>query len=203
MSFLNVESVSVFSNQIFEIDMNDLKYQINRNNLYDEDDYEYKHKPVSQNINKKSNLNKKNNSYDKKSNLNRKNNLYEQPPIIFADDLFKQIFGNLDELEKSSSAKSKTPLCNNPQCDHSDYEENEPHYLQQQINVSTIDDLITLGKTYHCKKNKEYNGVSLRILCDLVGPLNELKDMIGMKTVKESIFNQIVFFLQGLNKRPT
>jgi SpoVK/Ycf46/Vps4 family AAA+-type ATPase len=163
--------------------------------LYEEDNNEYKHTPsfkISDNSNKRPNLNRKNNQS------------YGQPPIIFSDDLFKQIFYSTDDdLDKNRSNKIKTPICNNPYCDHKDFTEDETPVTTQQMNVNNIDDLITLGKTYHCKKNKEYNGVSLRILCDLVGPLNELKDMIGMKTVKECIFNQIVFFLQGLNKRPS
>jgi len=61
--------------------------------------------------------------------------------------------------------------------------------------------LINLGKTFHCKKNNILNDVNLRILYDLIEPLTELNNMIGMKQLKEQICNQIVFFLQDLNHK--
>ena len=61
--------------------------------------------------------------------------------------------------------------------------------------------MITLGKSYHCKKNKDFNGINLRLLCNMVPPLMELQKMIGMKEVKEHMVNQILFFLQGFNKK--
>ena len=68
-------------------------------------------------------------------------------------------------------------------------------------NINCLDDLISLGKSYHCKCNKEYFGVNLKILCDLVVPLTELKNMVGMEKVKTNIINHIIFFLQGFNKK--
>lgn len=66
-------------------------------------------------------------------------------------------------------------------------------------NINTIDDLIVLGKTYHCAQNTHYNSLNLRLICDLIEPLTELKNMIGLKSVKENIVNHIIFFLQGIN----
>lgn len=86
--------------------------------------------------------------------------------------------------------------CNNPLCDHI---ERDTVIDYVDYSISTLDDIISLGKTYHCKNNKEYNGVSLKILCDLVQPLTELQSLVGMTDVKTSIINQIVFFLQGFN----
>ena len=101
--------------------------------------------------------------------------------------------------------------CRNPLCDHIDFTQEEkanPDHMKEYIlrnqsikQIRNIDDLIVLGKLYHCKKNKEYNGISLRILCNLVGPLTELSNLIGMTSVKESIVNQIIFFLLGFNKK--
>jgi hypothetical protein len=162
-----------------------------KKHIIDEDNHEYKHKSIFK-ITQNKNINKKN-------NLNKKNSNDHPPTIIFTNDIFKQMFGNIDDPnDKDNLFKLKTTKCNNPNCDHL---EGETQTITQ-INVTSINDLITLGKLYHCKKNKEYNGVNLRILCNLVGPLNELNDMIGMKNVKESIFNQIIFFLQGLNNKP-
>ena len=56
---------------------------------------------------------------------------------------------------------------------------------------------------YHCKNLKEYKGIDLKILFDLIEPLSELSKMIGMKEVKENMVNQIIFFLQKLNQKET
>lgn len=125
--------------------------------------------------------------------------------LIFIKDI---LFGGLDERiksagggEKAKTAKdaaNKKDACPNPDCDHKDTEGKIKKLEIKEI--KDIDDLINLGKTYHCKKNKEYEGLDLKILCNLVNPLTELKNMIGMTNVKDSIVNQILFFLQGLNK---
>jgi len=41
--------------------------------------------------------------------------------------------------------------------------------------------------------------MNLRILCNLVNPLTELNNMVGMANVKEHMVDQILFFLQGFN----
>ena len=96
--------------------------------------------------------------------------------------------------------------CNNPLCDHLDYNENELEEIKNRPleipnEIKNIDDLIELGKKYHCKKNRIYYGLNLRLLCNLVEPLTKLKNMIGMKSVKENMVNQIIFFLQGFNQK--
>jgi hypothetical protein len=97
--------------------------------------------------------------------------------------------------------KFKNIECTNPFCDHKTYEEDSTDVDKSQVTeIKDIDDLITLGKTYHCQKNKEFNGINLRLLCNLVPPLTELKSLIGMKSVKDHMVNQILFFLQGFNK---
>jgi hypothetical protein len=89
--------------------------------------------------------------------------------------------------------------CNNPLCDHKLLGKDLIVGMPSKIN--SIDDLIILGKSYHCKRNKIYNGLNLKILCNLVVPLTKLKNMIGMASVKENILSQIIFFLQGLDKK--
>jgi hypothetical protein len=88
-------------------------------------------------------------------------------------------------------------ICPNPLCDH---KVGGTYTKITDLNeFRDIDDLIKLGKTYHCKENKEYNGLNLEILCKLVNPLSKLKSLVGMSDVKINIINQIVFFLQELN----
>lgn len=111
-----------------------------------------------------------------------------------------------DSSDSDSSDNEKELECNNPYCDHKEFtseeKSNNRHKNQERPKeIKTIDDLIELGKKYHCKKNTSYYGVNLRILCNLVEPLTKLKNMIGMKNVKENMVNQIVFFLQGFNQK--
>lgn len=69
-------------------------------------------------------------------------------------------------------------------------------------NIKTIDDLIEIGKTYNDRKRKRHN-LNLHILNNLVEPLTELKNMIGMKDVKKIIFDQLIYYLQQLDDKNT
>lgn len=89
--------------------------------------------------------------------------------------------------------------CLNPKCDHK-YNKKFKQEIEDR-EVKTIDDLIFYGYLYHCKNLKEYKGIDLKILFDLIEPLSELSKMIGMKEVKENMVNQIIFFLQKLNQK--
>lgn len=91
--------------------------------------------------------------------------------------------------------------CKNPLCNHKNYDDDPTPFNINIKSINSIDDLIILGKTFHCKKNNVLNGVNLRILYDLIEPLTELKNLIGMKQLKEQICNQIVFFVQDLNHK--
>jgi SpoVK/Ycf46/Vps4 family AAA+-type ATPase len=62
--------------------------------------------------------------------------------------------------------------------------------------IKTIDDLIELGLSYDPLTADKYS-VNLKRLNKLVEPLTELKNVIGMKSVKESIIDQLVYFLQS------
>lgn len=67
-------------------------------------------------------------------------------------------------------------------------------------NISSIDDLIELGKSYNSRKRKRYN-MDLKLLHNLVEPLTELKNMIGMQDVKKIIFDQLIYYLQKLDDK--
>jgi hypothetical protein len=157
-------------------------YQINIKPCFD-----FEKKCVNMNINPKKN--------DKKgSEFNKVNT---------NDDLIRIIVDGTNIDENSNDEQEDPELCKNPLCDHKNFTEDELNLQEDAflVNISNIFDLINLGKTYHCKKNKVYYGINLRILCNLVQPLTELNDLVGMKKVKENIIDQIVFFLQGFNKK--
>ena len=60
--------------------------------------------------------------------------------------------------------------------------------------VSSIKDLINIGKT-----NKFYKNINILILWDILPYLEELDNMIGMEGVKETIFYQLVYYLQNMH----
>ena len=98
----------------------------------------------------------------------------------------------------NQSPHKKSTECKNPLCNHKTKDEDPTEIQIPTISeIQNIDDLIALGKSYHCKKNTEFVGMSLRLMCNLIPPLTELKNMVGMENVKENIVNQILFFLQG------
>ena len=81
----------------------------------------------------------------------------------------------------------KEDMCLNPKCDH---KYNKKFKLEiEGRDIKSIDDLIYYGYLYHCKNLKEYKGIDLKILFDLIKPLSELSKMIGMKEVKENMQN--------------
>jgi hypothetical protein len=115
-------------------------------------------------------------------------------------DIIKMLM--IDDTHPSDSEEEQSESedidCSNPLCDHKENTKMKPVFFAE---IKDIHDLIALGKTYHCKTNKIYNGVNLRILCDLVPALTDLSNLVGMSNVKQNIINQIVFFLQGFNEK--
>ena len=113
---------------------------------------------------------------------------------------------NRDLLKDKDKDKEKEliikPICPNFLCNHKTFEEDPIEVEFEKITtINNIDDLINLGKAYHCQKNTHYSNIDLKLLCNLVNPLTELQNMVGLKNVKESMVNQILFFLQGFNQK--
>ncbi len=146
-----------------------------------------------------------------RGNKRKHTNNNNSPVPIKKSKLDEELIKKIMSINDGSSSDSDSngdgnnnvqSQCINPLCDHKSYkkgdEVNKPPMIPMKIN--NIDDLIELGKMYHCKKMTEYCGLDLRILCNLVVPLTKLKNMVGMQSVKENMVNQIVFFLQNLDK---
>jgi len=136
---------------------------------------------------------------EKKDSENDSDSDLPRMPMFFRIILNAPPDGNNPNSNQNQSPKVPEPLaCKNPLCDHKTFEENpEPVAISNIQQISHINDLIEIGKTYHCKKNQEYAGMNLRLLCNLIAPLTELNRMIGMESVKEQVISQILFFLQG------
>lgn len=112
--------------------------------------------------------------------------------------------GNYPMITNGGPPNNDPPksTCNNPLCNHKTFEECDSKPVIPNItNITHIADLIEIGKSYHCKKHTEFAGMNLKLMCDLVGPLTKLNNMIGMETIKQNIVDQILFFLQGHYKK--
>jgi len=64
--------------------------------------------------------------------------------------------------------------------------------------INNIDDLLNLINTYPNDRETEYN-INMTALHKIKKPLTELNNMIGMKELKESIVDQIIFYIQNLH----
>jgi hypothetical protein len=176
----------------------------NKNNNKDNNKKDNNKKDNNKKDNNKKDINKKDDKKDSKTpiNSNKNNNkkhididipLYILPPIEFS---FPHSHTNKKKPKEKIDESCKNPLCNHKTMK----EDPTPINMPNKKKIDNIMDLIELGKTYHCKKNTSFNGINLRLLNNLVVPLTELSNLVGMKSVKEGMVNQILFFLQGFNK---
>jgi SpoVK/Ycf46/Vps4 family AAA+-type ATPase len=65
-------------------------------------------------------------------------------------------------------------------------------------NILNLDDLINLGDNYDINDKRKYP-FDIKRLKNIIEPLKELKNVIGMSSVKKNIFEQLIFILQELN----
>ena len=64
--------------------------------------------------------------------------------------------------------------------------------------INTLDDLIKIGEEFDIKDKRRYS-IDMHRLKNIIKPLKELKNVIGMESVKKNIFEQLIFLLQELN----
>jgi SpoVK/Ycf46/Vps4 family AAA+-type ATPase len=64
--------------------------------------------------------------------------------------------------------------------------------------INTLDDLIRIGEEFDIKDKRRYS-IDMNRLKNIIKPLKELKNVIGMESVKKNIFEQLIFLLQELN----
>jgi hypothetical protein len=62
--------------------------------------------------------------------------------------------------------------------------------------VKNIKDLIEIGKSI-----KFYRNLDTMMLWRITPYLEELDKMVGMKSLKESIFYQVIYYLQGMHTK--
>ena len=67
------------------------------------------------------------------------------------------------------------------------------------VEINNIDDLLSLIDKYKIEPTIKYN-INMLALHNIKEPLIELNNMIGMKDLKNNIIDQILYFVQELNK---
>jgi len=67
------------------------------------------------------------------------------------------------------------------------------------VEINNIDDLLALINKYQIEPTIKYN-INMQTLHNIKEPLIELNNMIGMKELKNNITDQILYFIQELNK---
>lgn len=66
--------------------------------------------------------------------------------------------------------------------------------------VNSIDDVLSLIDKYPITHNVEYN-INMKGLHNIRTSLEQLNNMIGMKTLKENILDQLLYFIQDLHNK--
>lgn len=94
--------------------------------------------------------------------------------------------------------KNNECFCKNSSCDH---DEKTTVEISNITEIKNINDLLELGCKFHCKSNKMFYNINLRVLHGLTESLNDINNIIGMKNVKDKLVDQILYFLQGYHNK--
>lgn len=73
-----------------------------------------------------------------------------------------------------------------------------PVVIEIRENIQHIDDLIALCDKYPLSETNKYN-INMSAIHAIREPLRDLSNMIGMDTIKQTIVDQILYYLQGLH----
>lgn len=164
---------------------------------------------------KLSNFLKKNN--ENHNNENEKRDKDETEPIVYefiiplnevskkpSDNPLQDIFSKIKMFNELMEKKHKNENDDKNDKNEMDTDISEEFFNKEydeiiNMNVETLDDLIRLGEMYDPQSIKKYN-INLKRMNDLIVPLKELRNMIGMEKVKQNIVDLIVYYLQDFEK---
>jgi hypothetical protein len=106
------------------------------------------------------------------------------------------------KFDNNNSVKHKNSNSNDYEYGYEDEDEDDSKLEYEWLgsDIKNIEDLIRIGKSYNSKKRKRHN-LNLKNLNNLVEPLTELLNMIGMVDIKKIIFDQIIYYLQNLDDK--
>ncbi|AYV75236.1 MAG: hypothetical protein Terrestrivirus1_110 [Terrestrivirus sp.] len=122
--------------------------------------------------------------------------------VVFLSTRYTNSFvdenGEVKKYSAQINSSQKPHKCSVSGCTHGN---NSPPIPKHLVNVNasyvfTLDDLISLAKCYDCSNQSTYKAIDLKKLAVLLESLTELKNLIGMKELKQSITNQVIYFVQ-------
>ena len=73
-----------------------------------------------------------------------------------------------------------------------------PEKIIIDVEIEGIADILKLCEDYPLKPNTEYN-INMKAIHNIRSPLQELNNMIGMNSLKASVVDQILYFIQDLH----
>ena len=166
-------------------------------------------------------FNKITNTLDKESFDNSCNKIVKYEPTgkkKSVDDFFTDILNNNKQLETDSSLfrynSSKFSAINRHRRRSIYFPSTRPDRFPPlpppapiiekkkvniQVEIESLDDILKLIEDYPIKIDVEYN-INMKSIHNIKEPLIELKNMIGMHKLKNSIVDQILYFIQDFHK---
>ena len=113
-----------------------------------------------------------------------------------------QYYNNTGILNKNNKKYIKSNVKNNKLDTDKILDSNQKLKKNNKViidkSINSLDDLIDIINTYEYNKDTEYN-IDLNSLHNVKDELIALNNMIGMKTIKQSILEQMLFFIQKLD----
>ena len=76
--------------------------------------------------------------------------------------------------------------------------EPEKEFVEIDVSLNTIEDVLQIINKHPYQSDKEYN-IDLKSLHNIKTELKQLNEMIGMKSLKSSILDQLIYFMQDLH----
>ena len=138
------------------------------------------------------------NKNNKKSNDEKtEEQLKEEKEIIdFISSFFEK-----DKIQEKNKRKAEDDI-DDIEEESKIYENLEFEYKWLGGDINNLKDLIHLGKSFKGHKRIRHN-LNLYKLNKLVEPLEEIDNMVGLEGVKKNLFDQIIYYLQGLDDKNT
>jgi SpoVK/Ycf46/Vps4 family AAA+-type ATPase len=122
---------------------------------------------------------------------NNDNQHNTNPSDIVLDEQIWKILTQMKEPVKEAEKNVDTKLSNDFK--NQTPEDNVP------FSIETLDDLIKICQCYDSlkKENKKYN-IDIDLIKSMEDSLNKLNQMIGISDIKQSVFDIMTYYLQGL-----
>lgn len=122
------------------------------------------------------------------------------PPPVTEDTLLNEFQKQLNDIILKSHSLDKNKDKN--EFDENNYTEREIPIIEKKyidVEINSLQDLINMIHNNPICDNVEYN-IDMKMMHNIKPHLIELNDMIGMKSLKDNVVDQIIYFSQGLHK---